>query len=43
MFDTRLFYQQVLGDRRSQRPMPLRITRLGRGDRPSQRQQAERR
>ena len=42
MFDTRLFYQQVLGDRRSQRPMPQRITRLN-GDRPMQRQQAERR
>jgi hypothetical protein len=42
MFDTRLFYQQILGDRRSQRPMPQRITRLD-GDRPSQRRQAERR
>jgi len=42
MFDTRLFYQQVLGDRRSQRSMPQRITRLD-GDRPSQRRQAERR
>jgi hypothetical protein len=42
MFDTRLFYQQVLGDRRSQRPAPQRVTRLG-ADRPSQRQQAERR
>jgi hypothetical protein len=42
MFDTRLFYQQVLGDRRNQRPMPQRITRLG-TDRPAQRQQAERR
>ena len=41
MFDTRLFYQQILGDRRSRR-MPQRITRLG-SDRPSQRQQAERR
>lgn len=42
MFDTRLFYQQVLGDRRSRRPMPQRITRLGMG-RPSPRQQAEQR
>jgi len=42
MFDTRLFYLQVLGDRRSRRPMPQRITRLG-SDRPSQRQQAGRR
>ena len=42
MFDTRLFYQQVLGDRRSQRPMPQRITRLS-GNRPAQRQQAEHR
>ena len=42
MFDTRLFYQQVLGDRRTQRSMPQRITRIG-ADRPSQRQQAERR
>lgn len=42
MFDTRLFYQQVLGDRRTPRPMPQRITRLG-SERPAQRQQAERR
>ena len=42
MFDTRLFYQQVLGDRRTSRAMPQRITRLG-GERPSQRQQAGRR
>jgi hypothetical protein len=42
MFDTRLFYQQVLGDRRTQRSMPQRITRLG-SERPSRRQQAERR
>jgi len=42
MFDTRLFYQQILGDRRSQRHMPQRITRLG-ADRPARRQQTERR
>ncbi len=42
MFDTRLFYQQIVGDRRSQRQMPQRITRLG-ADRPSQRRQTERR
>lgn len=42
MFDTRLFYQQVLGDRRTPRHLPQRITRLGNG-RPSQRQRAERR
>lgn len=42
MFDTRLFYQQVLGDRRSPRWMPQRITRLD-GNRPTPRRQAERR
>lgn len=42
MFDTRLFYQQILGDRRIRRPMPQRITRLG-SDRPAPRQQTERR
>lgn len=42
MFDTRLFYLQCAGDRRPQRPMPQRVTRLN-TDRPSIRRQGGRR